>query len=78
VKKPVKRRSEEDLLKTHEIRGKVSGWFFRVQEKSPCHWEVEGLDEWGRRVVVEGSGPDKLLSETESMAQRVLDDQNAS
>ena len=77
MKKTVEKRSEEDLLRTHDVRGKTPGWFFRVREKSPCHWEVEGLDEWGRRVVVEGSDPHNLLSEAELMAESVVNEQNS-
>lgn len=77
MKKSVERRSEEDLLRTHDVRGKIPGWFFRIQEKSASHWEVEGLDTWGRRVFVEGSDPNKLLSEAEAEAQRIHDAQSA-
>lgn len=68
MKRIVKKRSKDDLLKTHTVRGRIPSWFFRVREKFPCHWEVEGLDEWGSGVVLEGSDPDKLLSEAESKA----------
>ena len=78
MKKTVEKRSEDDLLRTHGVRGKTPGWFFRVREKSACHWEVEGIDAWGRRVVVEGSDPDALLSEAESMARAILREQDAS
>lgn len=77
LKKAVTKLSEQDLLRTHRIRGQVPGWFFRVRERSQNHWEVEGLDQWGRRVAVEGSDPERLLVEAEALAQKICDDQSA-
>jgi len=76
MKKSVERRSEEDLLRTHDVRGKIPGWIFRIQEKSASHWKVKGLDVWGRRVVIEGSDPNTLLSQAEAEAQRIYDAQS--
>lgn len=77
MKKLIETRSEEDLLRTHNVRGKVPGWFFRIRERSASHWEAEGLDARGRNVVVEGSDPDKLMSEAEAQVQRILDARSA-
>lgn len=77
MKKPVTKRSEQDLLRTHSIRGRTPGWFFRMQEKSAEHWEVEGLDVWGRRVSVEGSDPEALLAEAETRARQIRDELDA-
>ena len=66
-------RSEKELLKTHKVRGKVPGWFFRVLERPVSHWEVEGLDARGRRVVVEGSDSRRLLSEAGEEARKIQD-----
>lgn len=71
MKRRVERRTEADLLETHPLRGKASGWFFRVWEASPAHWKVEGVDAWGRSVTLEGADADDLLARAELEAQRI-------
>ncbi len=77
MKKSVKKLSEEELLETHGIRSGVPGWFFRVEERSADHWEVEGIDVWGRKVKIEGSDPEELLVRAEAEASRIHEEQEA-
>ena len=77
MKKSVKKLSEEDLLETHGIRRSVPGWFFRVEERSANHWEVEGIDLWGRKVRVEGSDPEELLDRAEAEASSIHEEQGS-
>lgn len=77
MKMPVVQKSEEELLKTHPIWGRVPGWFFRMDETSNNVWVVEGVDCWGRTVAVQGSDPGNLLTEAESAAERIREDRGS-
>jgi hypothetical protein len=42
--------SHEQLVREYPITGRVPGWYFRVREKSPSVYDVEGRDIYGRAV----------------------------
>ena len=71
MKKPIHKISQETLEKEFPIQGKVQGWFFRQKEISNEAWEVEGTDQWGRRVSRSGSDPDQLLKACELAAEDI-------
>lgn len=71
MKLRVARRSEEDVLRTHRIRGNVTGWFYRADETSNYVWILEGVDVWGRKLAVRRTDPDRLLAEVEAVAEHI-------
>jgi len=73
----IKRNSDEELLVTHPIRGKVSGWFFRLEEVSAGAWQVEGTDRWGRMISIGGSDEQELLTRAEAKAKQINDNLDA-
>jgi hypothetical protein len=44
VKLRIHELSEEEILEDFPIRGKMPGWFFRMEEVSNGAWIVEGSD----------------------------------
>jgi hypothetical protein len=50
----------------------VEGWFFRVNEMSPCHYLAEGVDLWGRGISHSGTDPDALLAECVRRAKQMV------
>jgi hypothetical protein len=42
--------SHEQLVREYPITDRVPGWYFRVCEKSPSVYDVEGRDIYGRAV----------------------------
>ncbi|MDH3747712.1 MAG: hypothetical protein OER97_05855 [Gammaproteobacteria bacterium] len=73
----VSRKPDEELLKTYPIRGKTTGWFFRLEETSAGAWSIYGTDPWGRTISLSGTDQDDLLMRAEADAQRIKDDVNA-
>ncbi len=71
MKKSVHKITKEILEKDFPITGKVPGWYFRQEEVSNGAYEVEGMDQWGRRVSRTGDDPDQLLIECEAAAQAI-------
>ncbi len=71
MKKEVQKKSESELVKRYPIKGKVEGWYFRTQETSNNAWEVEGSDQWGRKVYRQGDDPKILLEEAVLEAMRI-------
>lgn len=51
------------------VRGRVRGWFFRVEELPSGYWQVKGRDRHGHTVSVVGEGPEETLASAESEAQ---------
>jgi len=71
MKKPIHKISQEILDKEFPIKGKVPGWSFRKKEILNGAWEVEGTDQWGRRVSRTGDDPDQLLAKCELAAEDI-------
>lgn len=42
--------SHEQMIRDYPIAGRVPGWYFRMREKTPSVWDVEGRDIYGREV----------------------------
>ncbi len=60
----MKKAIQQDKIKlqrTHPLADLVEGWFFRCEETSAGHYEVEGIDVVGRVVSVTGVDADELL-----------------
>lgn len=73
MKQIVLKIDERELLKNYPIAGRVSGWFFRLRERSGGCWVVEGADEWGRQVFREGDDPDAVLEKCIADAQQIVE-----
>ena len=73
----IPRRTDEELLVTHPIRGKAANWFFRLEEVSAGVWQVNGTDRWGRTVSITGYEENDLLARAESKAQQINADLGA-
>jgi len=71
MKKSVQKISQEIMKKEFPIESQISGWFFRKREISNGAWEVEGTDQWGRRVYRVGDDPEKLISQCIIDAKRI-------
>lgn len=78
MKLQVVKIQEEELIKTHPIRGKALGWFFKLTETSNGAWKVEGADVWGRKVVMTGYNENELLKTAEFEAIRINEETRSS
>jgi len=72
MKSPVKQLAPEKILRTHPIKGKVDGWFFRVREVSNSVYEVEGTDLYGRKVSKTGTETESILEECIADAKNII------
>jgi hypothetical protein len=62
AQRSIQQVSPDEVRLAYPIAGRVDGWFFRVEEKSPGGWLAEGADLWGRKVSRMGGDPDALLA----------------
>ena len=65
---------ERGIQQSFQVRGRIRGWFFRVEELPDGLWQVRGRDRHGQVVSVVGEGPEEALATAETEAQ-VLSDQ---
>jgi hypothetical protein len=71
MKALVHKMDQDDVRREYPIADRVAGWFFRLEEKSPSEWVVEGTDLWGRKVAGNGTNEIALLDECCEAARRV-------
>ena len=55
------------------VRGRVRGWFYRLEELPSGFWQVRGRDRFGHTVNVVGASPEEVLSSAEDEAQLLSD-----
>ena len=72
MKKPIKRKSEKEILQNYPIKSLVKGWYFRMTEISFNTWEVEGTDHFGRLLYRQGNDSDKFLIDCERDAKDLV------
>ena len=60
---------DQRIQQSFPVRGRVRGWFFRVEELPSGYWQVRGRDRHGHTVSVVGNGPEEALASAESEAQ---------
>jgi hypothetical protein len=60
---------DRGIQQSFPVRGRVRGWFFRVEELPSGYWQVRGRDRHGQTVSVIGDGPEEALASAESEAQ---------
>lgn len=67
--------SHDDMIREYPISGRAAGWYFRVSEKRPSVWDVEGKDIYGREVSRLGVlDADRALEECIQYARTVSRD----
>jgi hypothetical protein len=59
---------DRQIRQSLPVRGRVRGWFFRVEELSTGHWHVRGRDQHGKTVSCIGTSPEQVLNDAESEA----------
>ena len=52
--KPTPSMNHQALVKNYPIADLVTGWYFRVTERSAGVWDVEGRDIYGRTITKAG------------------------
>lgn len=73
MKALVTSRDPDATRAEYPLDGLVEGWFFRVNEVSPCHYLAEGTDLWGRVVSASGDDADRALADCVRFAGKVVD-----
>ena len=63
------RQADGSIRKSFPVRGRVRGWFYRVEELPNGNWQVKGRDRFGQTVKVVGSSPEEVLTSAENEAQ---------
>ena len=71
MKSEIQKLTESEMLKSYPIKGKTIGWYFRRTETSNSAWLVEGSDVWGRKISIQGSDPEALLTAAEKEASSI-------
>jgi hypothetical protein len=59
---------DRQIRQSFPVRGRVRGWFFRVEELPTGHWQVRGRDQHGKTVSCIGTSPEQGLNDAESEA----------
>jgi hypothetical protein len=59
---------DREIRQSFPVRGRVRGWFFRVEELPTGYWQVKGRDRFGQTVSCLGSNPEEVLNDAESEA----------
>ena len=60
---------EREIRNSYPVRGRTSGWFFRVEELPTGYWQVKGRNHHGHTVFCVGSDPEDVLATAETQAE---------
>lgn len=71
MQKKIQKQSEADLTSDFPIKSEVKGWYFKIVETSGGAYTIEGKDVWGRKIALQGSNPDELLTKANSEAIKI-------
>ena len=71
MKTPIEKLDEGLVRRKFPIADRVPGWYFRLFERSPGCWCVEGTDLWGRTVGDAGDHEDRVLDSCIAMATEI-------
>ena len=63
-----RRHPDREIRQSFQVRGRVRGWFFRVDELPTGHWQVKGRNRHGQTVSCLGTDPEDVLKDAESEA----------
>ena len=64
---------DRQIRQSFPVRGRVRGWFFRVEELPTGDWQVRGHDRHGKTVRCVGTSPEDVLKDAESEALLISD-----
>jgi len=67
------RHPDREIQQSFPVRGRVRGWFFRVEELPTGYWQVKGRDRLGQTVSCVGEIPEKVLETAEAEAMSLSD-----
>ena len=70
MKTLVHRRDPAAIRAEYPVDNLVEGWFFRVNEVSPCHYMAAGTDLWGRVVSASGDDPERVVANCVRFARK--------
>ena len=73
MKKPIDRKSDDEMRQSYPIVDRLAGWYFRLTETTNNVWLAEGSDVRGRTVSCQGHDQDALLAECVERAKRIAD-----
>jgi hypothetical protein len=59
---------DRGILQSFPVRGRVRGWFYRVEELPTGYWQVKGRDRFGQTVSFVGASPEEVLKNAEDEA----------
>jgi hypothetical protein len=59
---------DREIRQSFPVRGRVRGWFFRVDELPTGYWQVKGRNRHGQTVSCLGTNPEEVLKDAESEA----------
>ena len=60
---------EREIRNSYPVRGRTTGWFFRVEELPTGYWQVKGRDRHGHTVLCVGVDPEAVLATAETQAE---------
>ncbi len=60
---------DRDIQQSFPVRGRIRGWFFRVEELPTGYWQVRGRDRYGNTVSSVDVEPEEALLRAEADAQ---------
>ena len=63
------KHADGKIRQSFPVRGRVRGWFYRLEELPTGNWQVKGRDRFGQTVNVVGSSPEEVLTNAENEAQ---------
>ncbi len=61
------------IQQSFPVRGRLRGWFFRVEELPTGCWQARGRDRYGRTVVSVDVEPENALLRAEADAQALCE-----
>ncbi len=70
----VQKEPDSEIRQSFPIRGRVFGWYFRLEELPTGYWQVKGRDRYGHTVTKIGDNPDDVLAGAETEAQGLSQD----
>ena len=65
---------DREVRQSFPVRGRVRGWFFRVEELPTGYWQVKGRNRHGQTVRCLGTSPEEVLRDAEAEALMLSSD----
>ncbi len=64
---------DRDIRQSFPVRGRIRGWFFRVEELPTGYWQAKGRDRRGRTVISVDVEPEAALLRAEADAEALCE-----